>query len=68
MKKKIGEYFFKTCISNGEEYLQVWKRDKVKDYYVGSVGNATKAYKILVKLRDLKEQTKKNFSNQTKNV
>ena len=59
MRKKPGKYYYKKNITNGEEYLQIWKRDSDKDYYVGTIGSATKARKILVRLRDLEEQTKK---------
>lgn len=61
-------YYYKFNKTNGETYVQVWRKtpEGQKDEYVGSLGSAKKAAKILVALKELKIQTKKLAEIKTK--
>jgi len=63
---KVESFFFKQNRTNGDLYIQVWKRGGVRSEYVGSIGNAEKCAKILVRLKYLEAQTKKYKEIETK--
>lgn len=54
------QHYYKRCKVNKEVYIQIWLKGFVgKDKYLASLGSARMAYKKLVKLKALEEQTKK---------
>lgn len=52
------KYWYKKSKVNNEDYIQVWSRHQGHSRYVGTIGNAAKAYKLLVRLKELEALTK----------
>lgn len=66
MKNK-GEYSYRINKTNGEKYLQIWRKlDDGREEFVRSCGSASKLLKILVMAEELEKKTKEIAENLTK--
>jgi len=68
-KKKNADkkHFYKICKTNGDVYIQIWKREEAGgSKFVRSCGTAEALLNNLVRLDSLKELTKETARNLTK--
>jgi hypothetical protein len=60
------EFFYKKSRVNGEDYLQIWRREGEKSVYVRSLGKAGKLLGFLVLMDEKVKQTKEVAESLTK--